>query len=266
MGVRHTRHARGRSARRPPPSLAADHAAALWQLWCRVGRTTTITCQVVESHALYHRLQRATGAGRGANAGTAQRAGDGGRTYPANQHRVCIHTLSCVRRLTMLVPIGTAFGYGTRTHPLSRTLRSPSIGRAEARATDATRGDSRALLDESTARAGPVDRSCRSSGPLAEVEWTARKGRVDRCKGRVDLAGVASGRVSRGDSTPHAPSSGRTGGPLAHPTRPSPFGEAPSAGVDSPPRVGPRRGRVDRSPLPCAPPLPLRALPTYLRK
>ena len=35
-----TRHARGRSARRPPPSLAADHAAALWQLWCRVGRTT----------------------------------------------------------------------------------------------------------------------------------------------------------------------------------------------------------------------------------
>ena len=161
-----TRHARGRSARRPPPSLAADHAAALWQLWCRVGRTTTITCQVVESHALYHRLQRATGAGRGANAGTAQRAGDGGSTYPANQHRVCIHTLSCVRRLTMLVPIGTAFGYGTRTHTLSRTLRSPSIGRAEARATDATRGDSRALLDESTARAGRVDRSWRSSGPV----------------------------------------------------------------------------------------------------
>ena len=117
-----TRHARGRSARRPPPSLAADHAAALWQLWCRVGRTTTITCQVVESHALYHRLQRATGAERGENVGTAQRAGDGGRTYPANQHRVCIHTLSCVRRLTMLVPIGTAFGYGTRTHTLSRTL------------------------------------------------------------------------------------------------------------------------------------------------
>ena len=86
---------------------------------------------------------------------------------------------------------------------------------------------------------------------------------MDRCKGRVDLAGVASGRVSRGDSTPLARSSGRTGGPLAHPTRPSPFGEAPSAGVDSPPRVGPRRGRVDRSPLPCAPPLPLRALPRW---
>ena len=89
-----TRYARGRSARRPPPSLAADHAAALWQLWCRVGHTTTITCQVVDSHALYHRLQRATGAERGENVGTAQRAGNGGRAYPANQHRVCIRTLS----------------------------------------------------------------------------------------------------------------------------------------------------------------------------
>ena len=234
-----TRHARGRSARRPPPSLAADHAAALWQLWCRVGRTTTITCQVVESHALYHRLQRATGAGRGANAGTAQRAGDGGRTYPANQHRVCIHTLSCVRRLTMLVPIGTAFGYGTRTHTLSRTLRSPSIGRAEARATDATRGDSRALLDESTARAGPVDRSCRSSGPLAEVEWTARKGRVDRCKGRVDLAGVASGRVSRGDSTLHGVHSpGRVAARGVH----SPRGVGPLGAARRPGRRSTRRG------------------------
>ena len=259
-GVRHTRHARGRSARRPPPSLAADHAAALWQLWCRVGRTTTITCQVVESHALYHRLQRATGAGRGANAGTAQRAGDGGRTYPANQHRVCIHTLSCVRRLTMLVPIGTAFGYGTRTHTLSRTLRSPSIGRAEARATDATRGDSRALLDESTARAGPVDRSCRSSGPLAEVEWTARKGRVDRCKGRVDLAGVASGRVSRGDSTLHGVHSpGRVAARGVH----SPRGVGPLGAARRPGRRSTRRRASRPPPVPVPPPLPLQALPTY---
>ena len=137
--LRHTQHARGRSARRPPPSLAADHAAALWQLWCRVGRTATITCQVVESHALYHHLQRATGAGRGANAGTAQRAGDGGRTYPANQHRVCIHTLSCVRRLTMLVPIGTAFGYGTRTHTLSRSLAGREASKCAVRAQSAPR-------------------------------------------------------------------------------------------------------------------------------
>ena len=125
--------------------------------------------------------------------------------------------------------------------------RSPSIGRAEARATDATRGR--------------LARSRWPSRPLAEVDSTARGGRFDPCNGRVDLPGVASRRVSRGDSTPHARSSGRTGGRLAHPTRPSPFGESPSAAVDSPPRVGPRRGRVDRSPLPCAPPLPLQALP-----
>ena len=225
-----TRHARGRSARRPPPSLAADHAAALWQLWWRVGRTTTITCQVVESHALYHRLQRATGAGRGANAGTAQRAGDGGSTYPANQHRVCIHTLSCVRRLTMLVPIGTAFGYGTRTHTLSRTLRSPSIGRAEARATDATRGDSRALLDESTARAQRrVDRSWRSSGPVQGASGPRGSGEWESFKGRLD--------ATRG---PLARSSGRTGSPLAAGRRSTRCGEAPSPGRRR--RRLPRRG------------------------
>ena len=158
-GVRHTRHARGRSTRRPPPSLAADHAAALWQLWCRVGRTATITCQVVESHALYHHLQRATGAGRGANAGTAQRAGDGGRTYPANQHRVCIHTLSCVRRLTMLVPIGTAFGYGTRTHTLSRTLPGREASRCAVRPQSAAqkRAPRTRLEGDSRARGGRVD-------------------------------------------------------------------------------------------------------------
>ena len=254
--LRHTQHARGRSARRPPPSLAADHAAALWQLWCRVGRTTTITCQVVESHAIYHRLQRATGAGPGANAGTAQRAGDGGRTYPANQHHVWIHTLSCVRRLTMLVPIGTAFGYGTRTHTLSRTLPGREASRCAVRPQSAAQkpaprtrleGDSRAL-------GGRVDRSRRSSRPLAEVESTratgestCREWRVGEFQGATRLHTL--GRV------------GARGGRLAHPTRPSPFGEAPSAAVDSPPRVGPRRGRVDRSPLPCAPPLPLQALP-----
>ena len=159
-----TRHARGRSARRPPPSLAADHAAALWQLWCRVGRTTTITCQVVESHAIYHRLQRATGAGPGANAGTAQRAGDGGRTYPANQHRVCIHTLSCVRRLTMLVPIGMAFGYGTRTHTLSRTLPRREASRC-------------AVRPQSAAQK-------RAPRTRLEGDSRARGGRVDRCSGR----------------------------------------------------------------------------------
>ena len=191
-----TRHARGRSARRPPPSLAADHAAALWQLWCRVGRTTTITCQVVESHALYQRLQRATGAGPGANAGTAQRAGDEGRTYPANQHHVWIHTLSCVRRLTMLVPIGTAFGYGTRTHTLSRTLPRREASRCAVRPQSAAqkRAPRTRLEGDSRALGGRVDRSRRSIRPLAEVdstratgESTCREWRVGEFQGATRL-------------------------------------------------------------------------------
>ena len=226
-----TRHARGRSARRPPPSLAADHAAALWQLWCRVGRTTTITCQVVESHALYHRLQRATGAGRGANAGTAQRAGDGGSTYPANQHRVCIHTLSCVRRLTMLVPIGTAFGYGTRTHTLSRTLPGREASRCAVRPQSAaqkraprTRLEATRPLQEATR---PLQEASR---PLQEASRPLGSGESESFKGRID--------ATRG---PLARSSGRTGGPLAAVRRSTRCGvrEAPGAAVDSP-------GRVDR--------------------
>ena len=111
--------------RRSPPSAgtpAADHAAALWQLCCRIGTTTTIACQVVDSRARYHRVQMATIAERGANAGTARRARDGRRAYPANRHRVCIRTRSCVRRLTISIAIGAAFGYDTRAHVLSRTL------------------------------------------------------------------------------------------------------------------------------------------------
>ena len=84
--------------------------------------TTTVACQVVGSLACCHRVQMATIAERGANAGTARRARDGGRAHPAIRHRVCIRARSCVRRLTILVPIGAGFGHGTRTHTLSRTL------------------------------------------------------------------------------------------------------------------------------------------------
>jgi hypothetical protein len=75
-----TRHARGRSARRPAPSVgapAADHAAALWQLCCAaLVTTTTVACPVIGSRARCHRVQMATMAERGANAGTARRARD----------------------------------------------------------------------------------------------------------------------------------------------------------------------------------------------
>ena len=84
--------------------------------------TTTVACQVVGSRARCHRVQMATIAERGANAGTARRARDGRRAYPANRHRVCIRTRSCVRRLTISIAIGAAFGYDTRAHALSRTL------------------------------------------------------------------------------------------------------------------------------------------------
>ena len=132
-----TRHARGRSARHPAPSAgtpAADHAAALWQLCCRIRTTTTIACQVVDSRARCHRVQMATIAERGANAGTARRARDGGRAQPAIRHRVCIRARSCVRRLTILVPIGAGFGHGTRTHTLSRSLAGREASKCAVRA------------------------------------------------------------------------------------------------------------------------------------
>ena len=107
------RRARERPARRPLPSTSApavDHAAALWQLCCRIGRTTTVACQRVGSYARGHHLPRATGARRGVNNGAAQRAGDGSRVYPAIRHRLWIRTRSSVRRLTIQRPTGAAFG------------------------------------------------------------------------------------------------------------------------------------------------------------
>jgi hypothetical protein len=140
-----TRHARGRSARRPAPSVgapAADHAAALWQLCCAaLVTTTTVACPVIGSRARCHRVQMATMAERGANAGTARRARDGRRAHPAIRHRVCIRTRSGVRRLTILVPIGAGFGHGTRTRTLSRTLTGREASKCAVRPQSAARAD-----------------------------------------------------------------------------------------------------------------------------
>ena len=86
-GARRAVH-RGRPARLRPttPRRCGSCAAALVT-------TTTVACQVVGSRARCHRVQMATIAERGANAGTAQRARDGRRAYTANRHRVCIGTL-----------------------------------------------------------------------------------------------------------------------------------------------------------------------------
>ena len=85
--------------------------------------------------------------------------------------------------------------------PAARGLtmrRSPSIGRAEARATDATRGR--------------LARSRRSSRPLFRSNSTALQVESTSANGRVDHSVVASRRVSRGDSTPHGVhSAGRVG-------------------------------------------------------
>ena len=57
---------------------------------CRIGHTTSPArwSAHAPSRARCHRLQTATGAERCANAGTAQRARNGRRAYPANRHHV----------------------------------------------------------------------------------------------------------------------------------------------------------------------------------
>ena len=62
--------------------------------------------------------------------------GVGGRAYPANRHRVCIRTRSCVRRFPILIAIGGLWVRHADTHAQSNTPRvrgrtvhrSPSIG------------------------------------------------------------------------------------------------------------------------------------------
>ena len=151
----------------------------------------------------------AKGHGRGAWCKRRNRTagGHGGRTYPANQHRVCIHTLSCVRRLTMLVPIGTAFGYGTRTHTLSRTLPGREASRCAVRPQSAAqkRAPRTRLEGDSRALGGRFDRSRRSIRPVQRASRPAGSGESESFKGRLDSTRSvewADGRSTRSpDST-----------------------------------------------------------------
>ena len=132
---------RRQSARLRPttPRRCGSCAAAL-------GRRRRSPARWSTSRARCHRVQMATIAERGANAGTARRARDGGRAHPAIRHRVCIRARSCVRRLTILVPIGAGFGHGTRTHTLSRTLAGREASKCAVRPQSAARGRSLAQI------------------------------------------------------------------------------------------------------------------------
>eukprot|EP00964_Phaeocystis_antarctica_P002294 scaffold1195_cov35-Phaeocystis_antarctica.AAC.3 len=108
------RRARERPARRPLPSTSApavDHAAALWQLCCRIGRTTTVACQRVGSYARCHHLRpRATGSILGTNSRATQRAGELAAADPAYRARLArrLQLVACSRpeKLPRAAPFG----------------------------------------------------------------------------------------------------------------------------------------------------------------
>ena len=110
---------------------------------------------MVGSRSSCHRLQTATGAERCANAGTAQRARNGRRAYPANRHHVCTCRRSCVRRLTISIPIGAAFGYDTRTHTEANSYRFTGPSRPHERSSGGRRAAKSAPWSRSFGRAAP---------------------------------------------------------------------------------------------------------------
>ena len=123
----------------------------------------------------------------------------GPRTYPANQHRVCIHTLSCVRRLTILVPIGTAFGYGTRTHTLSRTLPGREASRCAVRPQSAAQKRAPRTRLEATRALSWTSR------PLQEASRPLGSGESESFKGRLDATRTVEWPDGRSTRSPHSP-------------------------------------------------------------
>jgi len=108
------RRVRERPARCPLPSTSApavDHAAALWQLCCRIGRTTTVACQRVGSYARCHHLRpRATGSILGTNSRATQQAGELAAADPANRARLARRLQLAARRRPEKLPRGAPFG------------------------------------------------------------------------------------------------------------------------------------------------------------
>ena len=102
-------------------AIGIGHAAAAWQHVSVLARRAPF-CTLLAIPTRAARLPRGTGSIFGTHSGTAQRAGDGGRIYPANRHRLWIRTRSCGRRWPIQSQIGAAFGYDTRTNTLRQTL------------------------------------------------------------------------------------------------------------------------------------------------
>ena len=105
-------------------AIGVGHAAAAWQHASVLARRAPF-CTWLAIPTRAARLPRGTGSIFGTNLGTAQRAGDGSRVYPANRHRHWIRTRSCGRRWPIQLQIGAAFGYETRTNTLRQTLLGP---------------------------------------------------------------------------------------------------------------------------------------------
>ena len=115
------RRVRERPARRSLPSTSApavDHAAALWQLCCRIGRTTTVACQRVGSYARCHHLRpQATGSILVTDSRATQRAGELAAADPAYRARRGRRLELAARSSPEVLLCGASFG-----HELERAL------------------------------------------------------------------------------------------------------------------------------------------------
>ena len=115
------RRVRELPARRPLSSTSApavDHAAALWQLCCRIGRTTTVACQRVGSYARCHHLRpQATGSILVTNSRATQRAGELAAADPAYRARRGRRLELAARSSPEVLLCGASFG-----HELERAL------------------------------------------------------------------------------------------------------------------------------------------------